>query len=114
MLVDTRILLRLRGVDAGKGDETILGGKVAQRLHRVFIAGELDLGCGGDVRDMVAYDLVWDAGLAFASASAHDQVATVVGIPVGTEDGVGQGCLRERDVRAGFVHHGKVMYSNKV
>lgn len=56
---------------------------------------------------MAAYDLVWDARLAFASSSAHDQVATVVGIPVGAEDGVGQGCLRERDVRGGFVHHGE-------
>lgn len=53
----------------------------------------------------MAYDLVWDACLAFASSSAHDQVATVVGIPVGAEDGVGQGGLRERDVRGGFVHH---------
>ena len=59
------------------------------------------------VGDMVAYDLVWDTRLAFASSSAHDQVATVVGIPVGAEDGVGLGSLREGDVRGGFVHHGE-------
>lgn len=53
----------------------------------------------------MAYDLVWDTRLAFASSSAHDQVATVVRIPVGAEDGVRQGRLCERDVRGGFVHH---------